>query len=311
MCDREPGSSSFGGLDVVQRNRTLILLASLAAVAFSSATASAQAVCTTDLVAWWKGDSDALDSWGAHHGALSGSAGYTAGVVGDAFAFTGGHWIGPDTTPLWPTGDFTVDAWIRTLPQTSRQAVFSMYECGLSCPSGVADSALFLNVAPSGVASGFVRGETAPGEDGVSATGTTIVTDGAFHHLALVRDLTAGEARLYVDGALEATVALNAAAASPMSNDDGSADPVLIGIKRVAGSSAFEQAFTGAIDEVALYHRTLSAGEIGGIYTNGADGRCPEGPGTPIVPVPELGTLLLFGLGAIAIAGTVLVRRRR
>jgi Concanavalin A-like lectin/glucanases superfamily/Putative Ig domain len=78
-----------------------------------------------------------------------------------------------------------------------------------------------------------------------AATGTN-VTDGNWHHVALVRDMVTFETRLYVDGALEATNPHNYSA-----NFNTADVPLNIGH---LGSSF---GYTGSLDEVAIYAGAL------------------------------------------------------
>jgi hypothetical protein len=90
--------------------------------------------------------------------------------------------------------------------------------------------------------------------------GTTDVTDGAWHHVALTYDGT-GVTQLYVDGALEAT-------ASKTYNTT-SRGTIYFG-STVEGSGEF---YTGPIDEISIYDRALDASEIQSIFTAGSDGK--------------------------------------
>src|SRR5437868_12150401 len=52
------------------------------------ATSAAACIPPPDgIVAWWPGENDATDAAGSHDGTLKGGAGFTAGEVGQAFAF--------------------------------------------------------------------------------------------------------------------------------------------------------------------------------------------------------------------------------
>ena len=116
---------------------------------------------------------------------------------------------------------------------------------------------------------------------GLTITGTTVVTDGAFHHLAMARDIAAGELRLYVDGALEARSALNQGSDGTINNDDLSQHDLLIGARFRAGRTDLEGFFSGLIDEVQLVDRALGDTEVDTIFDAGSDGQCKAGRATP------------------------------
>jgi hypothetical protein len=75
------------------------------------------AVCVTPpagIVSWWEGEGNAADSAGTNAGTLQGGAGFAAGKVGAAFAFTNGtgYVQVPDSPGLaLGAGDFTIELW--------------------------------------------------------------------------------------------------------------------------------------------------------------------------------------------------------
>ncbi|MCA9514350.1 MAG: hypothetical protein KC635_05365, partial [Myxococcales bacterium] len=92
---------------------------------------------------------------------------------------------------------------------------------------------------------------------GVQLTGTHAVRDGAWHHVAMVLDRDAGLLRGYVDGADDGSSALGG------TGDIAPDVPIVIG-----------NAFTGALDELAVHGEALGADAIGAIVAAGAAGRC-------------------------------------
>ena len=111
------------------------------------------------------------------------------------------------------------------------------YECGLSCPTSLANSALGLFV-DGGKAEGWIRDADAGGpseENGQYLPGSVTVADGADHYLAFERDSAANELRLYVDGALDSSAALKEVATGPLENLDSEADDFYLGSFRRCG----------------------------------------------------------------------------
>src|SRR6202000_2296468 len=79
-----------------------------------------------------------------------------------------------------------------------------------------------------------------------------------------------GVVDIYVNGSLEGTVT------TPYPLDFGSG-PVVIG---GTASGIYDSNMKGEVDEVAIYNRALSAGEIAGIYAAGGAGKCTNAPAT-------------------------------
>jgi hypothetical protein len=92
--------------------------------------------------------------------------------------------------------------------------------------------------------------------NGGNICGTTVLTDGNWHHIAVVLENDGSpdisEARLYVDGVLETT-----GAATPHLVDTGSTVDVQIGVHY-----SLHRYFNGLMDEVRIYNRALSTAEI-------------------------------------------------
>ena len=91
--------------------------------------------------------------------------------------------------------------------------------------------------------------------------------DGQFHHVAVTvqRDSATG-GKLYVDGQEVLTFDPTVAA-----GDLSNTEPLRIGVN---ANATFFSNFKGAIDEVSLYHRALTAAEVRSIYSAGSAGKC-------------------------------------
>lgn len=90
------------------------------------------------------------------------------------------------------------------------------------------------------------------GVDEVSIFSTTLISDGAWHHVALTATRT-GNATLYVDGVVEGTPA----SLSTVGSLDEPGSPVFIGDIGFQG-----QPFDGALDDMRIYNRALTASEV-------------------------------------------------
>ena len=244
--------------------------------------------CTTppaNMVSWWPGDSNALDIQGGHNGSLEGGATFAPGKVGQAFSFNGtsAYVSVLDNANLYPSGSFTVDAWIKTSQTTGTQQIINHYECANFCPGGGANSDYEMSVI-DGKLSGFIRDTTGASQ---ALTGTTAIANGTFHFVAMQRDIAGGEMRLYLDGALETSATL--VPTGVLQNDDGEPDPVTIGAviqNNNPGCGCPLQLFSGLIDEVEYFSRALTVAEIAAIADAGDAGKCKSTP----TPTPHTHT---------------------
>ena len=123
---------------------------------------------------------------------------------------------------------------------------------------------------------------------------TTVKTN-VWYHLAGVRG--SNYIQLYVNGQLEAQTSVD----FPIGYGDF---PLYFG---TTGESYWDHKFGGALDEVSLYNRALSASEIAAIYTAGRQGKCKTptlvsialSTGTPPAP-PLFPALTIAGLAGQA-----------
>jgi hypothetical protein len=112
---------------------------------------------------------------------------------------------------------------------------------GLDCGAGNKGKPVFLLRDKSGLATGFLFGISS-------------VNDGNWHYLVAVRDGTAGQNRLYVDGSLAGAEAVNYGAGF-----DSPSAGLTIGWYSRALS---RYPFAGVVDEVAIYGRPLTSHEV-------------------------------------------------
>jgi len=133
--------------------------------------------------------------------------------------------------------DFTVEAMIKTTTQT-RRTIFSKMQ-GLGYQVWVNQGQLQL--------------EWAGGSNQVLFS-NTLVNDGQCHHVAVVLDRSANNAKLYVDGVLA-----NQKTTAAFGDNVDNANPVYIGNDRVA---APDFVWSGELDEVAFFTTARTAAEI-------------------------------------------------
>src|SRR5208283_2995246 len=127
--------------------------------------------------------------------------------------------------------------------------------------------------------------------DNVYVESVTTVKTNVWYHLAGVRG--SNYIQLYVNGQLEAQTSVD----FPIGYGDF---PLYFG---TTGESYWDHKFGGALDEVSLYNRALSASEIAAIYAAGRQGKCKTptllsialSTGTPPAP-PRFPALTIAGL---------------
>jgi len=210
---------------------------------------SAVVALSAGMVASWRGETDASDSIDGHDGAFF--AGSTAvpgritasGKVGGAFEFDGTvHIRVPDSPTLTPA-QMTAEAWVfPTLPGVT-QAIIAR---GSSTNTDNTWMLALAGNSPSFVShGGHLLQEGSP------------IPLNQWTHLAISFD--GSVKRLYVNGAQTAW----RTEASPLVYDPAPV-PMTIGSDWANNQSSLP--FVGRIDEVSLYNRALTPGEIFNIY---------------------------------------------
>ncbi|MEV7139566.1 exo-alpha-sialidase [Streptomyces tauricus] len=189
--------------------------------------------------------------------AVLGGATATDGVFGGALAFDG-----TDDAVRLPyraglplgTKDFTASLWFRYTATTGEQPFLWMGGVGTNQPQ------VWLRGEPANSrVQGLITtrdGASAPRSASVRTTGA--YNDGQWHHLALRRG--AGQLTLFIDGTVAGTTADVPGSVSRNS-------PFGVHVGQKLDSRAH---LTGAIDDVRVYDRALSDGELAEMRTPGA-----------------------------------------
>ncbi len=230
------------------RRALLLLLAAVVLLVLGPAEAGA-----ATLVHWWKANGDFADSVAANNGSAVGGVTFGAGHDGQAFSFDGTDYVSvPDAASHLFTGSFTIDGWAKTANATGANQIAVYYDCAQSCPG---NPSVYEIEVRDGRAFGGVRDAGAIGNfPGQYLTGGPQIADGAFHHVALIRDVEAGKLSLYVDGVVASEQPLEAQADGPIQNDDGEADPFTIGGQLEGGTTTLRDQMTGLVDDVRLWN---------------------------------------------------------
>jgi hypothetical protein len=234
--------------------RKLVLLALLLAPQQNSFWSQNYA---TGLVGWWKlgegtgstaYDSSGYGNSGAWAGTAAGTSGYySAGYVGPwAGYFNGSNdklTVSSSSVPtLNVTGPLTICAWVN-IP-----SIPSMQEPIYSNSSGFEVGGVILGIAATGEVS-LIGNRTGAWWQVLSSSS---ISTNNWHHVAGV--YTGAAAYVYVDGALKGSLSTSSSPAS--------GGGVYIGYTTQGGFAYFN----GLLDDVRVYNRALSAGEIAGMY---------------------------------------------
>jgi hypothetical protein len=214
------------------------------------------------IVSWWTANSTAADAMGLNNATLS-NVTYTTGEVGKAFSFNGlNGWAAlGDPSGLAFTASFTIEGWIKVngLPTNYNfgsimfrgddRGGLDPYQLVIK-PNG--DFQFQINSYPSG--------------------GTSIeapIPTGQFVHVAATLDDATGLMTLYENGAVVAQITTTV---RPFATLDPTQQPG-VGIGNSNALSNYDVPFNGLIDELSVYNRALTTGEVLGIYKAGSSGK--------------------------------------
>jgi hypothetical protein len=224
---------------------------------------------STGLLAHWmfndgRGTSAADSSGNGHTGTLSSGASWTPGIMQQALALDGqaGFVSVPhaDALNAYP---ISISGWIRTSSTTGTRGILN------KLVPGVANGYRFF-MSDGNLCAEYFRSAAAFVSDGTAcALAAAGYADGQWHHVVFVVDALGG--RIYVDGVQRASRGWTGTSGAP-----NSGQPITIGDD--GGTSGF---FAGTIDDLRIYGRALSAGEVSGLY--GSVGGGGGGTGAPTV----------------------------
>ncbi len=146
--------------------------------------------------------------------------------------------------------DFTISAWIKTT-QSSLGTFFSVRDTS-GADSGIL-SVLHINATTAGKV-GFDTWNWSSNR----VTGTTTVNDGAWHLVTATYKSSTQTATVYVDGVSDAT--------RTQSGNATSTNRTLRIGANIGSAGSVLQPFNGAMDDVRMYSRALSANEVAALY---------------------------------------------
>ena len=204
---------------------------------FDVTTAAADDPNANGLIAWWKAEDNAIDSIGGHNGTMQGNANFADGRISRAFSFDGdGDYVSASDSSF-PAGNSarTISMWIKAGP-----AVYDKYFFSYGTSAG--NQRFSLGVKD------YLYAENS----GSGLMGNTVINDNVWHHITAV--WASPSLKMYVDGVEQVnTVIVEWPTEMNTVLNDG------INIGRVNGGG---WDFTGLVDDIRVYGRALSAGEI-------------------------------------------------
>lgn len=239
----------------------------------------------SDLAGWWPLDEPAgpvsADVIGSHDGLQSGGpAPEPAGQVAGALKFDGANdFVEVADTPdldfgASAGGDFTIDFWIKTTDTGGVKALVEKRDA----VGGVRGYSVFLfggnlglQLADASAPSAFCSSN--PATSACTNFVTNIfVADGNWHFVALTVDRTAPDGiRWYLDGVEPPNTRFNPTVRSGSLENGG---PLRFGrLSPDFDSGAF---FNGTLDEIEIFRRALSPGEVSALFNAGPFGKCKE-----------------------------------
>jgi hypothetical protein len=215
----------------------------------------------SNAVSWWTANSTANDALGLNNATLS-NVTYTTGEVGQAFNFNGRNgWASlGDPSSLAFTASMTIEGWIKV------NGLPTNYNFGAIMFRGDDRGGLdpySLDLLPDG----RLRFEVDSGHGAADVYAS--VPTGQFVHVAATLDDATGAMALYENGAVVAQIV------TP-DRPFGALDPTQqpgVGIGNSNALSNYDVPFNGLIDELTVYNRALTAGEVLGIYKAGGSGK--------------------------------------
>jgi hypothetical protein len=217
-------------------------------------------------VAWWPGQSNTWDVLGGFDGAwISVPGPYSAGKVGTALMFTGGPYVQVTTGELnvGAGAGLCIEGWIR--PNIGSVMPVLEWNDGL----GNVGSGIMLNSGGHGTIEATLTDTNAPKKVITFRSAGSIITNGAWQHVALTYDKAAGMATLYVNGLKVAQTNAGTMTLHTTTN-------IYLGYRR---SGAFVGSrYVGAMDEMTIYNRALAQAELQAIVTADEAGKCSPPP---------------------------------
>ncbi len=245
------------------------------------------ALVPSNLVSWWPGDGNALDSGGTNHGTLIGNVNYAAAKVGQGFVFDGnGDAVRVGNPTSLQLQDFTIEAWIKRNSTT---------QASLDVGGGV-----IFGYGIGGYAAGFFDdGHLYLSKPGTASfvSSSSQITDTNFHHVAWTK--TGTSVVFYIDGVAYPAASLNATFSFT--------SQIAIGARGDNSGNSF----LGLIDDLGVFNRALSAADVQSIYNAGNQGMCGLPPAIVTQPQDRTVRAGTSGVGNFSVGLSVALQHHK
>jgi hypothetical protein len=241
------------------------------------------------LVALWSGEDSGNDFVG-HHDAELTDITFADEKVGRAFSFNGhGSWANipaARSVDLANADGLTIAAWIKP---SDVNGFHPIMEWEVSRQKSACQFWIGRNPQNQGVLMGIIAGTDGSSREIFTPEGT--LTAGLFQHIAFSYDKSTGNSRLFINGSVVAEK--NIGTVTP-----DTTGPLFFGWRPCSQpeDSTYNRYFSGLLDEVAIYNRSLSPEEIRSICTEENNGELPPAP-APNRPVFRRGDFQSFPIG--------------
>ena len=219
------------------------------------------------IAAWWRAESNAIDSINGNNGATVQNITYSNGEVGQAFDFagSGSSYVRVPASPSIDVGQnngFTLELWCNPANTNAPVGFTTLAEWNNNSGAltGIGCHLEFYN---GGQTLGDIVDPNTGNDHFVESAGGNVAPN-VWQHVAMTYDKTTGILTLYRNGAM--LTSGNVGIWRPSTSFD-----LYFGI-RSAGVFA-PGPYQGLLDETSLYSRALSASEINAIYQGGTNGK--------------------------------------
>jgi hypothetical protein len=221
-----------------------------------------------DIAAWWRGESNTLDSVTVNHGLMQPptlplTSSYSAGRYGAAFSLRQGNYVTVPASPSLNLGTgpgLTIEAWANPF-----STAFPIVEWN----SGTGTQGVYLAYSvtrgPNYLEANLVDDQGA--SHGVLSPYLPTIYN-QWRHLALTYDKASGTASLFVDGT--AVTQTNLGSFTPRTTGN-----LYLGYRPPGQYPGSGFRLNGYLDEVTLYRRALSPAELRCLVSQGEAGKYP------------------------------------
>ncbi len=226
-------------------------------------------VVTDGLVSYWTFDQKDIaggtvkDVWGENDGKIVGAPKIVGGHVGEALEFDGSD----DYVNLTNLGNFgeqvatsTFEAWVKTSFKKDWTTLFKVLDqgCNMAWAIDVNRSAKAGFPFAEDIVHYYVRQKSAAGCNAIAIEIEFPLSDGKWHHIVFaIEDAGKAEVSIYMDGEAQEVIE---GAVKDLDTFIPFVEPVYIGAANNRGT--VERHFPGLIDEVRIYDRPLTDGEV-------------------------------------------------